>query len=416
MCDPLACVYIAFFYKKKNTIDTSYVNKKSFSFIIISRLIHLELCFSPTSSRERESNPLIMEAQLSTTMKNSLLVLNCILLSIGNCGGPLLMRLYFVRGGKRIWLSSWLETGGWPIMFIPLTISYISYLYRRSTTTTTQGSKTSLFFMKPPLFFASTVLGILIGLDDYLFAYGVARLPLSTCALIIATQLAFTAGFAFLLVKQKFTAFTINAIVLLTVGAAVLALHTSSDRPEGESNKEYYLGFVLTLVAAALYGFILPLVELTYKKAKQAISYALVMEFQMVMCFFATAFCTVGMAINNDFKAIPREAREYELGEVRYYVILVWSGIIWQCFFLGVIGVIFCASSLLSGIIVAVLLPVTEVLAVICYQEKFQVEKGVALALSFWGFVSYFYGELKQNKKNSQTQTPETEMSQMDYP
>ncbi|KAA8528325.1 hypothetical protein F0562_035680 [Nyssa sinensis] len=361
--------------------------------------------------RDGDREKRIMEAQLS--IKKALLVLNCILLSIGNCGGPMIMRLYFIRGGKRIWLSSWLETGGWPIMLIPL---FISYLHRR---TTHEDSKTKLFFMKPPLFIASATVGILTGLDDYLYAYGIAKLPVSTSSLIIATQLAFTAGFAFLLVRQKFTSYSINAIVLLSVGAAVLALHTSSDRPDGESNKEYLLGFFLTLAAAVLYGFILPLVELTYKKAKQTISYTLVMEFQLVMCLFATAFCTVGMTVNKDFKAIPREARQYELGEARYYLILVWSAIIWQCFFLGAIGVIFCASSLFSGIIIAVLLPVTEVLAVIFFHEKFQAEKGVALALSFWGFVSYFYGELKQSKKNiqnqsqSRTPTPESEMSQI---
>ncbi|EEF48577.1 purine transporter, putative [Ricinus communis] len=332
------------------------------------------------------------QANTSTT-KRALLILNCILLSIGNCGGPLIMRLYFIHGGKRVWLSSWLETGGWPILLIPL---FISYLHRRST-----NPPTKLFYMKPRLFLAATFIGVLTGLDDYLYAYGVARLPVSTSSLIIATQLAFTAAFAFLLVKQKFTSFSINAVVLLTAGAGVLALHTSSDRPGHESTKQYALGFVMTLVAAALYGFILPLVELTYKKSKQEISYTLVMEIQMVMCLFATIFCTIGMLVNKDFNVIPREAREFGLGETKYYVILVWSAIIWQCFFLGAIGVIFCASSLLSGILIAVLLPVTEVLAVIFYQENFQAEKGVALALSLWGFVSYFYGEVKESKKKN---------------
>ena len=34
-----------------------------------------------------------------------------------------------------------------------------------------------------------------------------------------------------------------------------------------------------------------------------------------------------------------------------------------------------------------VLLPVTEILAVIFYKENFQAEKGVAIPLSLWGFV-----------------------------
>ncbi|CAA2984033.1 purine permease 3-like [Olea europaea subsp. europaea] len=348
------------------------------------------------------------ETQINTGMKKALLGLNCIILAIGNCGGPLVMRLYFIRGGKRIWFSSWLQTVGWPIIFIPLTIAYI---HRRTTGGST--TKTQFFLMKPRLFIASATIGVLTGLDDYLTAYGVAKLPVSTSSLIIATQLAFTAGFAFLLVKQKFTGYSINAVVLLTVGAVILGLHTSSDRPEGESKKEYLLGFFLILVASALYGFILPLVEYMYSKAKQAITYTLVLEIQMVMCFFATAFCTVGMLINNDFQAISREAEEYELGEDKYYLVVVWNAIVWQCFFLGSIGVIFYSSSLLSGIVLTFLLPVTEVLAVIFYHEKFQAEKGVSLFLSLWGFISYFYGEIKHgtNKKNDKHDSSQTEMT-----
>ncbi|GKE06339.1 purine permease 1 [Tanacetum coccineum] len=262
--------------------------------------------------------------------------------------------------------------------------------------------------MRPRLFFAVAFIGVITGLDDYLYAYGVARLPISTSALILAPHLAFLAFFAYILVKQKFTPYSVNAVVLLTVGAGVLALHTSNDRPKGESKKEYTLGFVMTVAAGLLYGFVLPLIELTYNKAKQEITYTLVVEIQMVMCFFATAFCMIGMIANGDFKVIPREANDFELGKAKYYAILCASALLWQCFFLGAIGVIFCASSLLSGVIIAALLPVTEVLAVVFYKEKFQAEKGVALVLSLWGFTSYFYGEfkvekkLKKDKQNSQ--------------
>lgn len=309
------------------------------------------------------------------------------------------MRLYFVHGGKRVWLSSWLETGGWPIILIPLIICYI---YRRrddAMDPSRSGDSTKIIYMKPRLFLAVAVIGILTGFDDYLYAYGVARLPVSTSALIIACQLIFTAGFAYFLVKQKFTSYSINAVVLLTIGGAVLALNTSGDRPAGESNKDYIVGFLMTVVAAVVYGFVLPLVEFTYQKAKQKITYTLVLEIQLVMSLFATLVCTVGMLINKDFQAIPREAAGFGLGETKYYVVLVLSAIIWQGFFLGAIGVIFSSSSLFSGIVIAVLLPVTEILAVIIFKEKFQAEKGISLALNLWGFVSYFYGENKHNKK-----------------
>ncbi|CAI0447918.1 unnamed protein product [Linum tenue] len=208
----------------------------------------------------------------------------------------MIMRLYFLHGGKRVWLSSCLETAGWPIMLIPLAAAYLRRR-RRSPTTTTK-----LFLIEPRLFLAAALIGVLTGFDDYLYAYGVARLPVSTSALVIATQLAFTAGFAFLLVKQRFTAYSINAVVLLTVGAGVLAMNTDGDRPKEESRREYALGFAMTLAAALLYGFILPLVELAYKKGGQEINYTVVLEFQMVMSLFATVVCTVGMLANRDFQ------------------------------------------------------------------------------------------------------------------
>lgn len=339
-------------------------------------------------------------------VSRALLLVNCLLLGICNCAGPLLMRLYFLHGGKRIWFSSLLETAGWPITFVPLTIDYIQR--RRANPT----SKTKFFLTKPALFAASAIVGVLTGVDDYMYAYGVARLPVSTSALITAPHLAFTAVFAFLLVKQKFTSYSINSVFLLTIGAGVLALHTSGDRPEGESNKEYIMGFVTTLGAALLYGFILPVVELVYMKSKQEISYTLVLESQMVMSIFATGFCTIGMIVNKDFQVIGREAGEFGLGETTYYIVVVVTAIVWQCFFIGAIGVVFCDSSLLSGIIVAVLLPVTEILGVIFYSESFKAEKGISLVLSLWGFISYFYGEIKHEKKRKkQTQTPETEIS-----
>ncbi|KAK9053930.1 hypothetical protein SSX86_025005 [Deinandra increscens subsp. villosa] len=239
-------------------------------------------------------------AKVSPATKKPLLILSSILLSIGNCGGPLITRLYFLHGGNRVWLSSSLETAGWPFILILLVFLY--FRRRRLTTNNNKNETTPFIYMRPRLFSAVAFIGILTGLDDYLYAYGVARLPVSTSALILAPHLAFVALFAYLLVKQKFTAYSVNAVVLLTVGAGVLALHTNGDRPEGESEKEYVMGFVMTVAAAFLYGFVLPLIELTYNKAKQEITYTLVLEIQMVMCLFATIFCTVGMIVDNDFK------------------------------------------------------------------------------------------------------------------
>ncbi|XP_043712100.1 purine permease 1-like [Telopea speciosissima] len=348
------------------------------------------------------------DAKISKYLRKPFLLLNCAMLGIGNCGGPLLMRLYFARGGNRIWFSSWLQTGGWPFILFTLAASY---LYRRRSNKGGGGSDsadddTKLFFMKPFVFIACTVIGILTGLVNYLYAYGVARLPVSTSSLIVASQLGFTAFFAFFLVRQKFTSYSINTVFLLTLAAVVLGLHTGGDRPANESKKEYFMGFFLTIASSALYGLVLPMVELTYKKAKQVITYSLVMEMQLVISIFATLFCTIGMLVNKDFEVIGREAREYELGESKYYLVVACSTVIWQFFFLGSIGVIFYGSSLLAAVIITTLLPVTEILAVFFFHESFNVEKGISLVLSLWGFASYFYGEFKASKKSNQTPKP----------
>ena len=80
--------------------------------------------------------------------------------------------------------------------------------------------------------------------------------------------------------------------------------------------------------------------------------------------------------------------------------------ILWQFFFLGTVGAIFYGSALLAGIIMAVLIPVTEVLAVVFFHEPFSGGKGVALALALWGFASYFYGEFLESKKKNPVVDP----------
>ncbi|KAJ1290018.1 hypothetical protein BS78_02G210100 [Paspalum vaginatum] len=336
------------------------------------------------------------------TMHRLLVAINCVMLALGTTGGQLLSRLYYSKGGHRQWLSAWLQTVAWPLMLIPVAASYIS---RRARDRSAPVLLTPLRIL-----LAAAGLGLIAGVDDFIYAWGLEFLPVSTSAILISTQLVFTVFFAFLIVRQRLTAATVNAVALLTVGAVVLGLHASSDRLAGVTRGQYWLGFALTLGAAVLYGLFLPLVELAYKCAAgrgRAVTYSLVMEVQLVIGFFATAFCTVGMIVNKDFQAIPREARRYELGETRYYTVLAWSAMLWQFFFLGAVGVIFYVHTLLAGILIAVFIPVTEVAAVIFLHEKFSSEKGVALVLSLWGLASYSYGEWSEARAKAKKQEEE---------
>jgi drug/metabolite transporter (DMT)-like permease len=175
-----------------------------------------------------------------------------------------------------------------------------------SSSTKPRTDDARFFLMTPRLLAASVVIGVLMGLDDLLYAYGLAYLPVSTSSILISTQLAFTAGFALLLVRQRFTPFSVNALVLLSVGAAMLGMNSSGDRPAGVSGAQYAAGFAMTLGAAALFGLMLPAVELSQARhaahaGPGSVNYALVMEMQLVIGLAATGFSAVGMLVNNDF-------------------------------------------------------------------------------------------------------------------
>ncbi|KAK6792150.1 hypothetical protein RDI58_011231 [Solanum bulbocastanum] len=295
-------------------------------------------------------------------------------------------------------MSSWLKTVGCPIILIPLVIAYFQ---RRKI-------DPQIIFITRREFLGADSLGILAGLIAYFNSWGPAKLPVSTSTLINATQLAFTTLFAVLLVKQKLTAYSAISVALLIAAAAILALRTTNDDLSvGESAMDYMMGFIMLLIGAILYGLLLPLIEIIYINAKKAITYTTVLEIQMIIAIFATAFSTVGVIINKDFQAIQEEASKFDLGEVKYYLVLVCCAIIWQFTLLGLVGVIFCSSSLLTGIISAFLLPITEILAVILFHEKFQIEKGIAIFLAICGFISYFYGENEQSKKEKQKKVDE---------
>nr|ACG25423.1 PUP1 [Zea mays] len=342
-------------------------------------------------------------AGTTRTLRNPLLVVNFVLMVVGSAGGPLFLRAYFLHGGARKWLSALLQTAGFPLLLVPLCVSFSRRRRRRPRRPDDGAPAMAPFFlMTPRLLAASAAIGLMTGLDDLLYAYGLAYLPVSTSSILISTQLAFTAAFALLLVRQRFTAFSVNAVALLSAGAAMLGMNAGGDRPAGVSPAQYGAGFAMTLGAAALYGLLLHAMELSQAQARAgtaaAVTYTLVIEMQLVIGLTATVFSAVGMLANHDLHAIPGEAREFDLGRSGYYLLLAGSAATYQCFFLGTIGAVFFGSALLAGVVMTVLIPVTEVLAVVFFHEPFNGTKGVALALSLWGFVSYFYGEVQTSK------------------
>jgi drug/metabolite transporter (DMT)-like permease len=329
-----------------------------------------------------------------------LVIFSACLVLLG-AGGPLLLRVYFVHGGQRLFLSAMLQISGWPLLLAPIGVS----LYR--------GRRHGIMNLLLParLVGAAAVLGAFYAISCFVYSLGSQALPLSTSSLLQATQLAFTAVFAFVFVGLRLTPFSANAVVLLTIGPAVLSVGPGSGKPAGEPAKAYWTGFCESIAAAALAGLVLPLVEVAMARygrctgpaARVPPPYATVMQMQAVMGAAGTVVCLLGMAIKSDIQALPKEAAQFGLGKTSYYLVLIWDAVSWQLLNLGIMGLIACASSLLAGIMIAVLLPLSEVLAVIFLHEKFDGPKGIALVLSLWGFASYLYGERAQKKLEAQS-------------
>ncbi|RZC76461.1 hypothetical protein C5167_000580, partial [Papaver somniferum] len=247
-------------------------------------------------------------------MKWGLLLLSCTFNLIGLTGGPLLLRLYFLHGGNRKWLSSLLQVAGFPILIIPLII-----LYRQRD----PGQPSVKFFASRKLLLYAALIGLAQGVDRFMYCYGLSFLPVSNSSLLVATQLVFTAFISFIWVKQKFTPYSINAIVVIIMGVILLGIRRAGDRPRGVTNSQYLLGFFISIADASITGFILVSTQVAYAKANQAMTYPIVLQFQVCLSFFATVCCTIGCLINNDFSAIRREASEFDLGMKRYYIVLV---------------------------------------------------------------------------------------------
>lgn len=226
--------------------------------------------------------------------KSFLLFVNCLLVTVGSIAGPLLMRLYYLHGGKKRWLSSWLLTAGFPLLLFPISVSF----FRNRKTY----SPSTALFVTPWLVMASAFLGFILGFSVYLYSIGISYLPVSVYSLLCTSQLAFTAIFAFVIVRHKFTHYSINAIVLMILGSAILGLRMDGDRPNGVSDDKYMFGFFMTIVGAAIHGFMLPAVEYTHLKAGVPVTTNIVMQIQFLIMLFATSFCTVPMIINKDFQ------------------------------------------------------------------------------------------------------------------
>ncbi|KAI3921375.1 hypothetical protein MKW98_013309 [Papaver atlanticum] len=322
-----------------------------------------------------------------------LLVMTYAALVVGSVSSSLLSRFYFIHGGSSRWVSTFVQSAGFPVLLIPI---YLPMLFSKDHN---KPWPFSSFTLK--LLLISIGIGLMLGVNNLLFSWGVSYLPISTASLLLSTQLASNLILSVVIVKQKVTFKNLNCVVLLTLSSVLLALTHSHDRPEGVSQKQYFLGFFSILGAGLLFALYLPLVDLIYSRNVK--TYQLVMEMQFVMELAATVLATVGMLADGGFVEMKKESEiVFNLGTTGYWLTIGFTIFCWQFTFMGTAGLVFLTTSLNSGICMTAILSMNVVGGVLAYGDSFGGAKAISTVLCVWGFCSYLYGEyikMKDRKK-----------------
>ncbi|XP_068666526.1 probable purine permease 4 [Aristolochia californica] len=327
-----------------------------------------------------------------------LVLVNYLAMFVGSISSSLLSRFYFIHGGSSRWISTWVQSAGFPLLLVPIYI-------------TRDPKPFSMFTRK--LFLISVGIGLLTGVNNFLISWGISYLPVSTSSLLLSSQLAFNLLLSVLLVKQKLHFTNINCVMLLTLSSILLALGSSHDRPEGVTKAQFFLGFASILGAAGLFALYLPIMEMVYKKV---LRFQMVLEMQVVIQTVATLFATVGMLCDGGLGEVRRESEvSFNLGEWKYWLTVGFTVVTWQMCFMGTAGVVYLTTSLTAGICMTALLPMNVLGGVIAFGDDFGGQKAVSTVLCLWGFASYLYGEYIKQKNHGQNQIKEemgTELSE----
>ncbi|KAJ4950220.1 hypothetical protein NE237_027052 [Protea cynaroides] len=323
----------------------------------------------------------------------SIVALNILFLVVGQTAAVLLGRFYYDQGGNSKWMATLVQTAAFPILYIPLFfLSSQESSTTNKTALSTQRSVTILTFV----YFS---LGVLLAGDNMMYSIGLLYLSASTYSLVCASQLAFNAVFAFFINSQKFTALILNSVVILTLSSALIGVHSDSTEPAGVSKGKYILGFLCTLGASAIYSLLLSLMQLSFQKVLKSEVFSVVLKMQIYTSLVATCACIVGLFASGEWRGLKGEMDGFGKGKLSYVMTLVWTAVAWQVSSVGVVGLIFIASSLFSNVISTLALALGPLAAVIFFHDKMDGVKVVSMLMAFCGFGSYLYQQYLDESK-----------------
>ncbi|PUZ48643.1 hypothetical protein GQ55_7G262200 [Panicum hallii var. hallii] len=311
----------------------------------------------------------------------------------GTTVATLLGRLYYNSGGNSKWMATLTQSGGSPLLVVPLLMTPAPSAEER------RPAASKLW----PIYAG---IGVLIGFDNLMYSYALQYLPVSTFSLVAATQLAFNAITSRLINAQRFTALIANSVMVLTFSAALLGVGSSSDGTSSSGSAprgKYTVGFALVLAASAAFALIMSLFEATFEKVIRARTLRWVLSMQMYTNLVASAVSVAGLLASGDWRTIPAEMAAFKDGRARYVLTLAGTAVAWQAAAVGVVRLIARVSSLFANVTATLALPLVPVLAVALFGDRMTGIKVVAMLMAVWGFLSYVYQHYVDGRRAGRT-------------
>ncbi|KAL1834049.1 hypothetical protein ACET3Z_003700 [Daucus carota] len=301
----------------------------------------------------------------------------------GQSVATLLGRLYYDKGGNSKWMSTLVQTVGFPVL-VPFI--FLASNEKQHTEEPNRRKYSPILMVSLFIF-----LGVFLAADCMLYSIGLLYLPVSTYTLVCASQLGFNAFFSYFLNGQKLTAFIINSLVLLTISSVLLVFSPDDSSGSSATKGKYAIGFICTLAASAGYALMLSVTQLAFRKVLRNSSVRMVVKLIVYQSAIATVVILIGLFASGEWKTLTKEMENFKLGNLSYLMTLIWISVTWQIFNVGAVGLIYKISSLFSNVISTLSLPIVPVVAVFTFNDKMNGVKVISMVLAIWGFTSYLY-------------------------
>ncbi|ESQ34818.1 hypothetical protein EUTSA_v10007873mg [Eutrema salsugineum] len=361
---------------------------------------------------ERDSTTLINQTGNSSRKPNHwpTIILSIIFVIVGQSIAKLLENFYYdqihrsdydeKRQNDGVWTQSLLQTVGFPLLLLPFIIL--------TTKNHNQPPINSDRFHYKSLAVIYICIGIIMSVQGRLSALGKLEIPFSVFTLIYTAQLIFTPIFARLINKVKFNRWIVISLILAVVTGALTNSTSFGGEPD-EAEENYATGSWAALFAGVCFSLLLCNIQnvfdnYIFKRTESTTrkpSFASVFEVLIFSSLVATIISAVGLLIAGEHDDLKREMNGFSKGKGSYVMAMVGQAVSWQIYWVGVVGLVFSVSSVLSNVISVITWPIVSVLVVIFFNfmdDEFDVFKGVALITAALSAAAYFYRLHKENR------------------